>query len=126
MTWLSRLNIPLRRLATPSDAPFSSTRRQFIQGAVALVCAPAIVRYSSLMPVKAPPLILPPDYSSVMFDPTKIVGEDGMQLLSFPSTVHQAIEEARHNNWRLLMKGEHPSQIAFRKIEEERWRTQLA
>lgn len=126
MTWLSRLNIPLRRLATPSDAPFSSTRRQFIQGAVALVCAPAIVRYSSLMPVKAPPLILPPDYSSVMFDPTSIAAEDGSRLLSLSPTIAQAIEEAKRNNWRLLMKGEHPSQIAFRKLEDERWRTRLA
>lgn len=123
MNWLSRLNIPLRRMVTPSDAPFSSTRRQFIQGAVALVCAPAIVRYSSLMPVKAPPLILPPDYSSVMFDPTTIVTEAGNRVLVVNSAIQQAIDEARRKNWQLLMKGEHPSQVAFRKLEEERWRS---
>lgn len=126
MSWLDKLNIPLRRLITPQDAAFSPTRRQFIQGGLALVAAPAIVRYSSLMPVKAPPLILPPDYSSVMFDPTTIVTEAGNRVLIVNSALQQAIDEARRNNWQLLMKGEHPSQIAFRKLEDERWRASFS
>lgn len=54
MSWLQNLSIARRRLVTASPStPFQPTRRAFIGTGLAFLAAPAIVRATSLMPVKA-------------------------------------------------------------------------
>lgn len=64
------------------------TRRSFVAGAAALFCAPAIVRASSLMPVKAIP------YASGGFimaplEPLSLIGERPCDGFLTPTEVRQ-------------------------------------
>lgn len=138
MNWLDKLSIPLRRLILPTPSPATTppstpspstppspattppsmptpTRRAFMVGGLALVCAPAIVRFSSIMPVRSFIVPVVPDYSGILAVP-------GQHLLSLDEATREAMYRARDLNWHLLLKGEHPTQLAFDRLAAERWK----